>query len=211
MRIHWLRFVFVYSLLLAAYGYMTLHKEKIQPLPRPLSEFPAQLGDWHSANAEYFNQELLSVLRPSDYLYRHYLGPDGKTIDLYVGYHDGAQGAGPIHSPKNCLPGNGWLEVSSHTQEMEIGKNHVHLTKALYRQEDQQRLFLYWFMVRGRTLSTEIGLKLAEIANSVQNGQRGACFVRVSLPIEEDSTEAVFAAESFLKQLYPILHTFISS
>jgi len=211
MKIPWFRFLAVYCLFLAATGYVALHRETAQPLPHPLTQFPARFGDWNSVHQGSFSQALLSVLRPSDYLFRRYLGPDGKTIDVYIGYHDGAQGAGPIHSPKNCLPGSGWSEIASHPLDINIGGDDVHLTQALYRQDEQTELFLYWFMVRGKTLSTEIGLKLAEIANSVRHGQRGACFVRLSLRVEDNPVEAAAIAESFLKQVYPIIRDFMAS
>ena len=211
MKIPWSRFLAAYALFLAATGYLAMHQETAHPLSQPLAAFPAQLGEWHSVRQEYFSQALLSVLRPSDYLFRRYQSPKGQIVDIYIGYHDGAQGAGPIHSPKNCLPGNGWTEIFSRPSALDIGKDRVHLTEALYRQDAQQTLFLYWFMVRDRTLSSEIGLKLAEIANSVRNGQRGACFVRVSLPVETDPSESAVTAESFLKQAYPTLRAFLSS
>lgn len=211
MKIPWSRFVVIYGLFLFAAGYMNLHRETAQPLSQPLSQFPSEVGGWRSIHQEFFSQALLSVLRPSDYLSRRYLGPAGKTVDLYIGYHDGAQGSGPIHSPKNCLPGNGWFEINSHPMEIDIGGDHIHLTQALYRQEDRQELFVYWFMVRGRTLSTEIGLKMAEIVNSVRNGQRGASFVRLNLAAGDNPAEAASIAESFLKQAYPVIHAFLLS
>jgi len=207
----WFRFVAIYCLFLAAAAYMTLHRETAQLLAHPLSAFPSEMGGWRAIRQDYFSSALLAVLRPSDYLSRRYLGPAGKTVDLYIGYHDGAQGSGPIHSPKNCLPGNGWLEITSRPLEVEIGGERVHLTQALYRQEDRQELFVYWFMVRGETLSTEIGLKLAEIANSVRHGQRGASFIRLSLRAADDPTEAAAIAESFLEQAYPVIQSFLSS
>ena len=106
----WLRFGVVYGLFLLAAAYMSFHRETPAPLAAPLSSFPAELGSWRAVHQDYFSPALLSVLRPSDYLSRRYQGPGGKVVDLYIGYHDGGQGSGPIHSPKNCLPGNGWYE-----------------------------------------------------------------------------------------------------
>lgn len=211
MKTPWIRYVAVYCLFLATAGYMALHREKAELLARPLSEFPDQVGGWRAVHQDQFSQALLSVLRPSDYLSRRYLGPAGKTVNLYIGYHDGAQGSGPIHSPKNCLPGNGWFEVATRPVELEIGGERVRLTQALYRQGDRQELFVYWFMVRGKILSSEIGLKMAEILNSVRHGQRGASFVRLNLGAQDDPAEAASTAESFIKQAYPLIHSFLSS
>uniref|UniRef100_I2Q349 EpsI family protein n=1 Tax=Desulfovibrio sp. U5L TaxID=596152 RepID=I2Q349_9BACT len=210
MKTPWYRYLAIYCLFLATAGYIALHRERAEPLARPLADFPARVGAWRTVHQEQFSQELLDVLRPSDYLSRRYLGPDGKTVNLYIGYHDGAQGSGPIHSPKNCLPGSGWFEVASRPVEFDVGGERVRLTQAIYRQGERQELFVYWFMVRGEVLSTEIGLKLAEIANSVQHGQRGASFVRLNLGAQNDPAEAASVAESFIKQAYPVIHFFLA-
>lgn len=210
MKIPWLRYLAIYGLFLVTAAYMAAHREMPEPLPRPLAEFPVRVGAWRAVHQEQFSQELLAVLRPSDYLSRRYLGPDGKTVNLYIGYHDGAQGSGPIHSPKNCLPGSGWFEIASRPVEFDLDGERVRLTQAIYRQGERQELFVYWFMVRGRVLSTEVGLKLAEIANSVRHGQRGASFVRLNLGTQDDPAEAASIAESFIKQAYPAIHFFLS-
>lgn len=210
MKIPWLRFLAVSVLFLGATAYISLHKETAQPLSRPLEQFPSQIGEWRTVRQDSFSHAVLSVLRPSDYLSRSYQGPDGQNVTLYIGYHDGAQGSGPIHSPRNCLPGNGWFEISSRQEEMNVGGERVHLTQTVYRQGERQELFLYWYMVQGRTFSSEVGLKLAEIANSVRTGHRGASFVRLSLPSDDDPTAAAQAARSFLAQVFPVIHSFMS-
>ena len=211
MKIPWFRFVAVYLILACTAAAMALYRMRPSPLERPLEQFPSTLGEWHVAQQEYFNPALLSVLRPQDYLSRRYVGPGRQSVDLYIGYHDQAQGSGPIHSPKNCLPGNGWFELSSRPMEAEIGGEKVRMTQALYRQGDRQELFVYWFMVRDWTLDTEIGLKVAEILNAIRNGQRGASFIRVNLRADGDPNQAARIAESFLKQAYPAIRAFLAS
>ena len=209
--ISWLRFAVVYCLFLSAAAYMSFHQQTAAPLAQPLSEFPAELGAWRVVRQDTFNQATLAVLRPTDYLSRRYQDPNGKAVDLYIGYHDGGQGSGPIHSPKNCLPGNGWYEVSSSAMDMDVNGERVRLAQAVYGQEDRKELFVYWFIVRGRTLSNEMGLKVAEIINSVRNGQRGASFVRLSVATEDDPQKAMSTLETFLQQAYPAIHSFMSS
>jgi len=208
--ISWFRFITFYVLFAFAAVYMTFHHEVATPLEKPLAQFPVELGPWHMIHQDFFNQALLAVLRPADYLSRRYQDASGKLVDLYIGYHDGAQNSGPIHSPKNCLPGSGWYEVSSKLMNVEVQGQPIQLTQAVYRQDDHQELFLYWFLVRGRPLGNEVGLKLAEIANSVFHSRRGASFIRLSLPTGDNPVEAMSTAESFLRQAYPAIHAFMS-
>ena len=207
----WSRFVAVYCLFILTAVYIGFHRETPAPLASPLSLFPSELGSWHMVHQETFSPAMLSVLRPSDYLSRSYQNQSGKTVQLYIGYHDGGQGSGPIHSPKNCLPGSGWLEVYSRPLEFDFNGKRIRLTQAVYRQGDRQELFVYWFMVRSNILSNEIGLKLAEIANSVRYGQRGASFVRLSLGAASNPTESLSTLEDFLRQAYPTILGYMTS
>lgn len=209
--ISWYRFIIFYALFLGAAVYMNFHHEVPTPLDKPLAQFPAQLGSWRMVHQDFFNQALLAVLRPADYLSRRYQDADGKNVDLYIGYHDGAQNSGPIHSPKNCLPGSGWYEVFSKPMVVSVQGKSVELTQAVYRQEDRQEFFVYWFLVRGQALSNEVSLKLAEIVNSVCHGQRGASFIRLSLPAGDNPAEALSTVESFLRQAYPAIHDYLPS
>jgi EpsI family protein len=184
---------------------MHFHQSLPTPLVNPLATFPAGFGQWQAVHQQYFSQELLDVLRPTDYLSRRYQEPSGKSVDLYIGYHDGGQGSGPIHSPKNCLPGNGWLEIFSKPLVFEQDGKRIQLTQAMYTQGDRRELFVYWFIVQGQTLSNEFSLKLAEIVNSVRNGKRGASFVRLSLASEDDPGKALTTLESFLRLAYPAI------
>lgn len=190
---------------------MGFHKMRPQPLQHPLWQFPTQIGPWNASQQDYFNQELLGVLKPNDYLMRRYVGPSNQSIDLYIGYHDKAQGSGPIHSPKNCLPGNGWLEVASNPLVVDIRNKKIHLTQAVYNQGEKDELFLYWYMVRGDTISTEIGLKLAEISNAIRHGQGGASFVRISISVKGDVSQASATAISFLKLAFPEVRSFLAT
>ena len=210
MKISLRRFVVVNILFLFTIFYMNVHHEKPQPLQLPLSQFPLLVGEWSAMRNEVFSQPLLDVLRPNDYMARRYIGPNNQAVELYVGYHDRAQGSGPIHSPKNCLPGSGWIEVASAPMEVKVGTTQVNLRQSVYSLGEQSELFLYCFMVREKIVSSEYALKLAEIENSMRYGQSGSSFIRISLPVGRDVAQASQTALSFFLQAYPYIQTFLS-
>jgi len=204
MRI-WFRFLVIYFLLAAAAAYVSAHQEIPQPLAKPLAAFPSIFGSWRGGPQQFFSHELLAKLRPSDYLARTYSDAAGNAVGLYIGYHDGGQGSGPIHSPKNCLPGSGWLELFSRPLVLTLSGKPRELTQALYQGRDHTELFVYWFIVNGHVYSSETGLKLAEIVNSVRNGRRGAAFVRLNMDSKDDPAKAKAVLEDFLRQAYPAI------
>ena len=83
-------------------------REVIEPEVKPLAEFPSSFGTWIMQNNTVFGDGTLRVLRATDYLMRTYVNNEGQRIGLYIGYHSGGPNSGPIHSPRNCLPGGGW-------------------------------------------------------------------------------------------------------
>lgn len=200
--IPWSRFLIIAGLFLAVAAHGIFHRERPTPLARPLSQFPKTIDNWRMVDEEQFSTAMLAILRPTDYLFRRYQRPNGDAVDLYIGYHDGGQAAGPIHSPKNCLPGNGWLEEDSRPLELTLDGKPVTITQARYGKGEAQEIFLYWFSVRDHVLTSEIGLKVAEIFNSVWFRQRNAGFVRIGFVVRENPGAALAAATDFLTKSY---------
>ena len=203
------RFIIVYLLFAVAALVIIFHRDTTVPTNRPLSEFPQQVQSWQRSTRTEFSANILSVLKPTDYLYNQYKGAGGKTVSLYVGYHGGGKGSGGIHSPKHCLPGSGWYEVSTSRGVLTIPGGTINLVRAVYQKGDSKELFLYWFQVRDRSLSDEYSLKLSEIVNSALYRRRDASFIRVSVPVDSDLDQAMARGEQFIRDFEPLLREFL--
>ena len=197
------RFYVVYALLLGAALFVFLHEDVEVPTARPLDEIPLRLDGWTKVEETRFSEAVLKQLRPTDYLYRVYADDDRRSVSLYLGYHGGGPESGPIHSPKHCLPGSGWMNISEQSKTLSIGDDEVRLVEAVYQNGGQRELFLYWFQVKGATLTNEYALKLAEITNSILHNRRDSTFVRVSVPYQEGDAGALEVGERFVRDFYP--------
>jgi EpsI family protein len=197
------RYYVVYALLTAAGLFVYLHGDLAVPVNRPLAEIPQQQGVWRMVNQTRFDDQVLEVLKPTDYLARSYVDRDGNRLGFYLGYHGGGPDSGPIHSPKHCLPGSGWQEISTETGALSVGGQNINHVRAVYQNGYNRELFLYWFQVKGKTLGNEYALKVAEMVNSVFHNRRDSAFIRISLPFTEDQDKAVALAEQFVRDFYP--------
>lgn len=206
---NWSRFIVVYILLAAAALVISFHRDSVVPTNRPFSEFPQQVLSWQMSNRTEFSANILSVLKPTDYLYNQYKDTGGKSVSLYVGYHGGGKGGGEIHSPKHCLPGSGWYEVSTRSGVLATPGGPINLVRAVYQKGDSKELFLYWFQVRDRSVSNEYFLKLAQIANSALHRRRDATFIRVSVPVDSDLEQATARGEQFIRDFEPLFREFL--
>lgn len=200
----------VFVMLIIVALYMNLHSDVSVPPNRPLREFPVQLKTWRMEGQSEFSADVLGVLKPTDYIYRHYKGADGKTVSLYIGYHGGGKESGVIHSPRNCLPGSGWYEISAKRGTLEIPSGgSVKLVRSVYQKGENKELFLYWFQARGHSMNDEFSLKLAEIIGSLFYRRRDTSFIRVSVPFEGDDSSTLSRGEQFVRDITPTIQEFL--
>jgi EpsI family protein len=203
------RFIVVYVLLIAASVFVYTHGDVYVPASKPLEQMPAQVGEWRMSGQTRFDERVLEVLKPTDYLSRSYRDSRGERLSLYLGYHGGGPDSGPIHSPKHCLPGSGWQELSTTTTSVPVGGGSIPVNLAVYQSGLQKEIFVYWYQVKGEALTSEYALKAAEVWNSMLHNRRDSAFIRISLPVE-DNVEAGFQrGANFIADFYPELREFL--
>ncbi|MEW6003622.1 MAG: exosortase C-terminal domain/associated protein EpsI, partial [Nitrospirota bacterium] len=127
------RFIIVFMLLIITGLFINLHSDVEMPLNKPLSEFPAQIQNWHMLSQSTFSEDILKVLKTSEYINRQYINSEGNKVHLYIGYHGGGKDSGEIHSPKHCLPGSGWFKVMEKEILINVSGKQINLVKAIYQ------------------------------------------------------------------------------
>jgi len=203
------RFIIVYVLLGIVALYINLHSDITVPTKKQLSEFPISTQGWRMISQSEFSEDVLNVLKPTDYLSRQYVSPDGNKVNLYIGYHGGGKDSGGIHSPKHCLPGSGWYEVSIIQRQFVTGEKKISLAQAVYQKGESREIFLYWFQVRGTSIADEFSLKFYEIFNSLLYRRRDSAFIRISVPFEADENRAKMAGEQFIRDFDVVIQQFL--
>jgi len=197
-------------LLMIAVGlYLNVHQDILVPMNTSFSKFPTVIGGWHMTGESYLSDSVQKVLKATDTVSRQYVSDDGKSVSLYIGYHGGGKESGEIHSPKHCLPGSGWFEVSSERTRLELNGETLNLVRAVYQNADSKELFLYWFQARNKSLNDEYSLKLAEITNSLLYRRRDASFIRISVPFGSDQQVTLATGERFIRDFYPTIRKFL--
>jgi exosortase D (VPLPA-CTERM-specific) len=203
------KFVCIFILLTAVALYLNLHKDLEVPINKTFDQFPRVVSGWRMTQEFAMPDDIQKVLKASDTLTRRYVTAEGETVDLYIGYHGGGKESGEIHSPKQCLPGSGWFELSTMRRSLDVAGTKVNLVQAAYQKGESRQLFLYWFQVQDKSISDEYSLKIAEITNSIVNRRRDASFIRISIPFESDEQGAVATGERFVRDFMPALREFL--
>jgi EpsI family protein len=181
------------------------------PKSDPLAQVPQMIGRWTGSDIE-IDRETLDVLGAGDFLSRAYSGQGQQPIDLFIAYFPTQRTGVTIHSPKNCLPGAGWVFESSRYVDLTdvTGKSH-RVGEYVIANGDDRQFVIYWYQAHGRSIPNEYVAKVYMATDALRLNRTDGALVRVTTPI--DSREAMSAArtraEAFTAQLTPLLPRFI--
>jgi EpsI family protein len=180
------------------------------PLREPFSHFPVQLGGWRGEDLR-FSPRIENKLGVTDYVSRMFrAGPD-KRVHLYVGFYSSQRHGEMIHSPKNCLPGNGWYVAHRGTTVVDVAP-YVPFEVNSYTVENgiDRQVVLYWYQQSGnRIVTNEYMGRVHLVLDSLTKNRSDAALIRVSVPFEHDAAAAERLGLDFLAVAYPALSRFL--
>jgi EpsI family protein len=182
------------------------------PAREPLAELPATIAGWTSRDFP-IDQETLDVLGNGDFLSRGYVREGQPApIDLFIGYFPSQRTGSTIHSPKNCLPGSGWVFDSSRYVDLKDidGKAH-RVGEYVISNGQAQEFVIYWYEAHGRSVANEYWAKIYLVTDAMRKNRTDGALVRIITPIlsDEGKSQAKARAEGFAAQLAPMLTRFI--
>jgi EpsI family protein len=187
---------------------------------KPFSELPLQMGAFAGRDLE-MSQDVLNLLKLSDYVMRVYLPASSERradafegqarqaaapVWLYVGYYGSQRTGATYHSPKNCLPGGGWVFKSSEPVTGVIpGRPEAAINRVVIEKGFDRQMILYWYQDRGRIVASEYAAKGYLILDATTRNRTDGALVRVSTPIVGSEDEAFRHAVAFVQELFPPL------
>jgi EpsI family protein len=182
-------------------------------LPRKsLAEFPKSLGDWTVFSDQQIDKQSMEILQVDDYFMRNYLNSKGEVIGLYVGYFKSQREGKGIHSPRQCLPGAGWVPVNTAVYQM-AGSGHnpdtVSVNKFIMGKGLDRQLYLFWYHGRGRIYASEYWNKIYLIWDGLTRKRTDGALVRVNNPVVGDTEDALKTQSDFIQLFLPLLKEYI--
>lgn len=177
------------------------------PLTRPLAEFPLGFAGWRLAQEGVVEKDVMDILKADDLLNRVYSG-EGGAANLFVALFKSQRTGQAPHSPKNCLPGSGWVPEMADTITIDIP--HVaaplQVNRYVVQKGDQKSLVLYWYQSRDRSVANEYEAKFYVIADAIRYNRTDTALIRIVVPVVRDETEAANAlAAQFVRDAFPPL------
>ena len=182
------------------------------PVSEPLSQVPGSVAGRTGRDVP-IDQETLDVLGAGDFLSRVYTQDGGsEPIGLFIGYFPTQRTGTTIHSPKNCLPGAGWVFESSQYVDLNDANGKPHrVGEYIIGNGDNRQSVIYWYQAHGRSVANEYMAKVYLVTDAMRLNRTDGALVRVLTPIgsRESTADAKARAEAFTAQLAPMLPRFI--
>lgn len=181
------------------------------PLTRPLDQFPIEIGPWHMVQQGVMEQEVKDVLRADDYVTRYYAESPTKFANLFVAFFKSQRAGQTPHSPKNCLPGSGWVWTVSDTIPVTIPGRAEPLTinRYIVSKGEERSLVLYWYQSRDRVVASEYRAAAFSALDALRYNHTDTALVRVVVPIVKNQEQAATeTGVEFIRAFFTTLRQF---
>ncbi len=188
--------------------YSSVRPEKI-PDSLPLASLPPDLGSWKLVRELDVDDETKDVLKADDLLYRAYQDSStGRFATLFVAAFRTQRNGKAPHSPKNCLPGSGWTQLSSDDYPINVGgAQPIVVNRYVVQHGEDRSLSLYWYQSRDRVVASEYTAKFWVMADAIRLNRTDTALVRVMIPIVNgDENAATREGVSFVQSFFGPLH-----
>jgi EpsI family protein len=167
-----------------------------EPLRAPLDSISKELAGWKMDAKEELTPRQLSA---TSYLARTYI-KDSRQLGLLIAHHDSHQAGVSVHTPKNCLPGDGWeIWKAGHVTIVYDGRP-VAVNQYNVSKNDQRMVVLYWYQSRNRVIASDMLAKLMLVRDALIEGRTSGSFVRI---VMADNPEVVSEGLRFAEAVMP--------
>lgn len=196
----------------AALFYGFSRAEKI-PSHKPLAAFAIPDSSWHMVEDVQLDKDTLDVLKADDIMSRVYQNQKtGEMATLFVAFFETQRTGKAPHSPKNCLPGAGWVPSQSGVVDISVPgqPKPIEVNRYVVARGQNQSVVLYWYQARNRVIASEYSAKLFTVADAIRYDRSDTSLVRVVVGAPEGNTQAAMdTAAAFVKSFFEPLKQYL--
>jgi len=181
-------------------------------LASPLNRFPTQIGDWQLLRENVMDEDVKETLRADDYLVRDYTDLHGNLLNLFVASFKSQRAGQTPHSPKNCLPGSGWIWSVSDVIPVPIPSRTVpiEVNRYIVSRGDDKAAVLYWYQSRDRVVASEYRAAAFTAWDALRYNRTDTTLIRVVIPIAHNRDDvATHAGVAFIQTIFSSLRGFL--
>lgn len=172
-------------------AFYTIPKGEFVPSPPPLRALSRQIGDWRMT-AEYdIDEETRQFLKADDTLNRFYADGSSKPLSLFVAFFKSQRAGVTPHSPKVCLPGNGWTPEDSTRIMVNLPDGTpLRVNRFVVSRGEQRSIVYYWYQTAHRVLADEYVSKAYLMIDGLRYRRSDEALLRVISSVEGEGEAA---------------------
>ena len=178
----------------------------------PLKDVPPVLGSWMKYQDAVIDQETLDVLKSDDILNREYIRQSGEHAMLFVAMFRSQRNGKTPHSPKNCLPGSGWIQETTSTIHVDVPgqATPVEANRYLVAKGDSKAVVVYWYQSRERSVASEYWAKYYVIKDAINYNRTDTSIIKITTMVGPGGAQAAEdSAKDLIRASYPVLRTYL--
>ncbi|HYW41717.1 MAG TPA: EpsI family protein [Bryobacteraceae bacterium] len=196
-------------LLQAAVYYTVAFRSERVPAMAPLSDFPQSMNEWRMVSDVPVEQEIRDLLKADDLLNRAYASSSqSSSVGLFIAFFKTQRYGQSPHTPKNCLPANGWEEVRNTTISFDVPAWNRPIVTNEYVVEhgDNKSVVLYWYQSHNRVIASEYSAKIWLVLDALRYHRSDTSIVRVIVPVRDGQIDAATEiGKEFIRAMFPQL------
>lgn len=188
--------------------------EEIIPQRKGFLNFPLQLGTWNG-HREYIEQKYLNTLKLTDYIVANYVAEDGvSAVNFYSAYYESQRKGVSVHSPRSCIPGDGW-QITSFGQrnfpDLLVQGTPLQVNRAVIEKGEYKQLVYYWFQQRGRSITNEYLVKWYLFQDAMTMHRTDGALVRLVTALDkgQDINVADQRLQAFMRDMVIVLPDYL--
>lgn len=183
------------------------------PAHKQLDNFTLPGNSWTMVENSTLDEETLKILNADDILSRVYVDKQtGKAATLFVAYFETQRTGKVPHSPKNCLPGSGWISTQSGVAEISIPgeAKPIRVNQYVVSRGQNQSLVFYWYQARNRVIASEYSAKIYTVTDAIRYNRSDTALVRVVVNVVDGNLKgATETGISFVQSFFEPLKNYL--
>ena len=186
---------------------------EVPPQRANFSSFPLQIGEWRGQGG-HLDQIYIDALKFTDYIISDYTNRNHHAVNFYVAYYASQRKGASAHSPRSCIPGDGWV-IASLTQRTIAGAtvngHPLRVNRTVIQKGDDKELVYYWFQQRGRVITNEYMVKWWLFWDAFTRNRTDGAMIRLTTSVNggQSMQEADRRLTNFAQAVTPQLQAYI--
>ncbi len=200
-------FIVMLSIITVTFSFNTMIKyyRPQDPVNISFDSFPLLKGEW-IGERDSLAPAVVELLNPDQIFSATYTNKDEIKIQLFFDYFSSKNIKGAVHSPRNCLPGSGWVITSSSKRNIEFDSRVIAANRFYLRLKDSKEVMDYWYITRYGETASDYVLKAYTMVSAVTFRPTDVAFIRIVCKQDPESLESLEQFEkAFINEIYEFL------